>query len=101
MKSKIKTILIVVGIILFYVAGIIFLRKIPLEIRRELFYSSGMIFLILFTSCIAIGSFLYRDSNHNPRNKKEKLGDLLCNIAFILRFVFVLLIPFFFAAIIV
>jgi hypothetical protein len=98
-KSKLKWILIAAGIILFYAVGIFFLRSIPQETRSDIAFSVFWILVIIFIVCLGAGSFLYRCGSPKPQNKKEKIGDALCNFAFWLRFVFVGLIPFFFAAV--
>lgn len=100
MKSKIKMLLIVTCILLFYVVGIILLRTLPYEIRSV---SVPIIFIIIvsiFTLLLGIGSYLFPCGHTEPQNKKEKIGDILVDISFALRLLLVTLIPFFFAAII-
>lgn len=97
---KLKTILVLTGIILFYVFGIILFRSLPFSIREELAFSCAGLLVIVITVCIAVGSYLSPCSSTSPRNKKEKFGDTLCDIAFALRFVLLAFIPFFFAGII-
>lgn len=101
MKSKIKTILIVILILLFYVVGIILLRMLPYEIRSTAVPIVFGVIVSIIMLLLGIGSYLSPCGRTVPQSNKAKLGDCLVDIAFALRLLFVALIPFFFAAIIV